>query len=138
MRRIWLLAALAGCHAQCARPGDDRFEPNNDAAHATPLARDTPVQARSVEGDVDAWAIEARAGEHLVITVAPMVMFGHIAVLRPDGAPVADAQGRTRDEAGWHFDLHAAVDGTYVVTVLQGSAADNQFWFKWDYTIEVR
>jgi hypothetical protein len=135
---LCLPALLAGCHAECSRPSDDRLEPNNDRAHASRLERNAQVTARSVEGDVDAWSFEARRGDRLEIKVVPHKHFGEIVLYGPAGAELARGRGRGIWTAtGWQHDLDVSEPGMYVVTVLQDSAADNVFWFSWDYTISV-
>ena len=57
-------------------------------------------------------------------------------MIKPSSNAGPQTSNATTD-AGWTYPLDVTLPGTYTVTVLQGSAADNQFWFKWDYTIEV-
>jgi hypothetical protein len=144
------------------RPDDDHLEPNDTIASARMLDRGTPVKARSVEGDPDVWTFAATRGEHLTIVVTPAAQFHEVLVADPSGAVIlADVHGHRAPADGDfapHRDsvqgpgvtltspygeplrvgLEAAATGTYAVRLTQLSAADNMFWFKWDYTIELR
>jgi hypothetical protein len=114
------------------RPESVEAEPNDDPAHASPLAPGAVVNGGLTPTDVDCFAFEGRKGERVLLDLAAERLESRldatIRVLDPSGREIAES----RDVQGVDplLDLTLPADGRYVVKVhdvIYGGSADHTY-----------
>ncbi|MCA9559412.1 MAG: hypothetical protein KC583_12705, partial [Myxococcales bacterium] len=120
----YAIAVDVVCPPPFTCPGDDDLEPDDDAATATVLAADTPVEAILCAGDEDWFVPPAQAGCRLVADLGFRHLDGDLdlALIGPGGATVEVADSVTDDE---HLEVPLRADNGYRLRVfgLAGAGA---------------
>ena len=135
---------------------NDALEPNNSLAEATILEFDTPLKARSVQGDPDVFLVSLEASSTVIFKVATVAddnkgrlsftvtdADGFLFEGRPENCRVA----RSSENAGvtlspeavanaCYLRLSVSKAGTYYLTLIDRGEADNIFPTHWDYQVE--
>ena len=155
----WLVS-LGVCAAACGTTGcrtarpDDALEPNDDLASATRLVAGQAVEGRANQGNPDVFAIQAAAGQTIVLRLESKGNEDCAAfqVTAPSGTVVYEDKGATCTSLeraqptasasltvvqgfGYELRVTAAETGLYDLTINELGQADNVFPFSWDYRL---
>lgn len=134
---------------------DDDLEPNDTLEQATELTEQTPVEARSHQGNPDVFKIEVGDNEVLTFDLKSLggencpaftITHSNDQVLYADARASCSRVGppKTHDSSvvfeifrddGYQFRIQETISGYYYLTIIEGSAADNIFSFNWDYRL---
>ncbi len=141
--------------SSCNRRPDDSLEPNDTLAQATELIMGVPIEARANQSNPDVFKIEVTENrtltfelESLGLEVCPkFILTGPKGVLYADALPTScsriglpdiheeDVDFEIIERFGYLLRTKAKVAGTYYLTIIEGSHADNIFPYSWDYRL---
>lgn len=107
-------------------PVVEEVEPNNDPAHAQPLAPNTTVTGVIKAEDVDCFAVALKKGQRLSAEVEGMrlgrsLFDPRLAVLDPDGAALVDVDDTWLAMQDPFLSLVAPKDGTYTIKLREAT-----------------
>lgn len=101
-------------------------EPNNDAAHAQPIALNTTVNGVIKDEDIDYFAVEAKKGQRITAEVEGMrlglgMFDAWVAVLTKDGHQLAANDDNALLQQDPLASVVAPEDGTYLIAVREST-----------------